>query len=526
MEINPQKVVANYPAPQYTPCGPYPLPLDIYNPRQAVWNGSPFWLDPYQQLFNVQQSGDYILNPGHYYNIETTAGGDVYCVFDRDEIEPGDTAYIVILHQAEDGTLWDFDESCRFEVGMIEGCGGGNILVDTIQDKYFYDVAQPVMFVADSTILDTSITVGVRVGLIEGDGGGTASSPIHNNDLKDIHQLEKSKQTPVGNFIQKLKNEKYKKLTELKQKYIGTKQKLKAGIKENGNHYPLPSNPTEDYCFAGPFQTTPNTDAEVVVGGNDNWCDTIIICNSNEYLPNIILNQVPNGYYGLDICADTVRPLEGVNTFWTDTLYTFELSLCNNDQRQKLWFNINDNHTLKINYSYAICEGNLPPGQNCQFVDDWTGISETLDCDQYEAILHATYFYGNHSTPCYFFRNIIYAHEMEHIMDYQSAIDAAKISFYDGLDSVSVICSDFENMNSAKIYIQSLLDDRFNHFKRSGREEFIKIQMIGALRSETELGIKSYEQDVQNRKSVRAIINSQIDEANNTYGCSIIHLYE
>ena len=80
VEIDPQKVIANYPAPQYTPCGPFPLSLDIYNPRQAVWNGSSFWLDPYQQLFNLQNSDGYALWADHYYNIETTAGGNYFSI--------------------------------------------------------------------------------------------------------------------------------------------------------------------------------------------------------------------------------------------------------------------------------------------------------------------------------------------------------------------------------------------------------------------------------------------------------------
>ena len=59
-------------------------------------------------------------------------------------------------------------------------------------------------------------------------------------------------------------------------KLIGTKPKLKANKKENGNNSPLPGNPTEDYCFPDLFQTTPNTEnAYVVVEGGE--CDGPII---------------------------------------------------------------------------------------------------------------------------------------------------------------------------------------------------------------------------------------------------------
>ncbi|MGQ9799967.1 MAG: hypothetical protein ACUVRG_11910, partial [Ignavibacterium sp.] len=259
-----------------------------------------------------------------------------------------------------------------------------------------------------------------------------------------------------------------------------------------------------------------------VVIKKDEWCDNLIMCNSMQYLPNIILNQVPNGYNGRDICTDEVKPLEGINVYWTDTSYTFELSLCNDDQRQKLWFNINDDHTLKINYSYAICEENLSySGENCQFIDDWTGISDTLDCDQFEAVLHTTYWYGGHANkPCYFFKNIIYAHEMEHVNDYQMAIESAKGDFFSGLDSINVTCKNFENPDSARNFWQHTLKTKFNQFKKRGILEFIKIQKEGEARSGT------YEQDVQNRHSVRAIINSQIDAVNDSYGCTIPYLYK
>ena len=354
-----------------------------------------------------------------------------------------------------------------------------------------------------------------------------ADSGRHGNKTSGKNELKiqlKSKNLDLKKNIKgKTFNYSKERLAALEKKLIGTKPKLKTSKEGNGNNPPLPGNPTEDYCFAGPFQTTPNTDASVVVEGNDNWCDSIIICNSNEYLPNIILNQVPNGYYGLDICADEVRPLEGVNTFWTDTLYTFELSLCNNDQRQKLWFNINDNHTLKINYSYAICESNLPilpSDENCLFIDDWNGISNTLNCDQLEAILHRNYWYGQHSTPCYFFRNIIYTHEMEHVNDYQLAIDLAKASFYDRLDSLVVDCSTFENSNVAKIYLKDFVENKFKDLKIMSRNNFIDIQKEG------ELTPGGYEQNVQERNSVRALINNQIDAVNNMYGCSIPYLFE
>ncbi|MFZ1520137.1 MAG: hypothetical protein WAU11_15265 [Ignavibacteriaceae bacterium] len=400
-------------------------------------------------------------------------------------ISQGDTARVVLKKRGVNG-LEDFAADKLFNVEIVQGLEYGLILDSLSNDtlNIFSNIPQGFKIIAKDSIETDSTNIRIKVTTEE--SGFPEERMIRNN----------------------------------------TKQNKKEIVDDNETQKSDDEIITPDWIIPGPILLEGFGD--VVVKKDGDWCDSLIICNSSEYLPNILLNQVPNGYYGRDICNDEVRPLEGINAYWTDTLYTIDLSLCKNDQRQKLWFSITDNHTLKINYSYAFCEENLIySGENCQFIDDWTGISDTLDCNQFEAVLHATYLYGGHANkPCYFFKNIIYAHEMEHIMDYQSAIDAVKISFYDDLDSVNVICSDFENMNSAKIYIQSLLDDRFNKFKRSGREEFIKIQMIGALRSKTKMSINSYEQDVQNRKSVRTLINSQIDEVNNTYNCSIIHLYE
>ena len=141
---------------------------------------------------------------------------------------------------------------------------------------------------------------------------------------------------------------------------IITNQNPKSEIKENNiaDNDNGTKTITPDFFIITPGQEIEGF-GEVIIKKDGDWCDSMIICTSNEYLPNILLNQVPNGYNGIDICVPNIGQLEGVNAFWTDSLYTFELSLCINDQRQKLWFNITDNHTLKINYSYAICEDNL-----------------------------------------------------------------------------------------------------------------------------------------------------------------------
>lgn len=82
------------------------------------------------------------------------------------ELFPGDTAEVIIKKRLFNGTLTDFDTSQTFEAAMLEGCVLGKILVGDSLDAYFYDVGQPIKFIADTTG-DSSGVVLLRVGLVE-----------------------------------------------------------------------------------------------------------------------------------------------------------------------------------------------------------------------------------------------------------------------------------------------------------------------------------------------------------------------
>ncbi len=230
---------------------------------------------------------DNVINTVEYsfpvkYN-EYPPGQKVYAVFDTSKITPGDMALLVLMKIEENGNLVNFPESARFEVGMIEGCSGGNLLVDGSLDKYFYDVPQPILFLADSTILDTSITVGVKVGLIEDTTVISAGRPMSNTGQgSELKLTNKNKNLTAKNTI-KEKSHSYanERLIALEKKLIGTKPKLKAGSRGSGNNPPLPSNPTEDYCFPGLYKTTTNTNASLVIEGDE--CDEeIVVCENIE----------------------------------------------------------------------------------------------------------------------------------------------------------------------------------------------------------------------------------------------------
>ena len=106
---------------------------------------------------------------------------------------PGDTASVVIKKlMLQDSSIVDFDSSQTFEVAKLEGCMAGDILVGNETGAYFYDVNQPIYFVAvDSIDADSSGTVKLRIGLVE------------NNKFKSKPKLKNTDETGcfTGNFI-------------------------------------------------------------------------------------------------------------------------------------------------------------------------------------------------------------------------------------------------------------------------------------------------------------------------------------
>ena len=87
--------------------------------------------------------------------------------FAKPQLAPGDTTQIILKRRNPDGTLEDFSQWDSFEIGMMEGCEAGEILIGGSLGVYFEEAYQPIYFVASSNLTETD-TVVVRVGLIEG----------------------------------------------------------------------------------------------------------------------------------------------------------------------------------------------------------------------------------------------------------------------------------------------------------------------------------------------------------------------
>ncbi len=149
------------------------------------------------------------------------------------------------------------------------------------------------MFLADSTIPDTSITVGVSVGLIEDTTIIGSSRPVNGTggETEQMMPLKKNNLTSKNNIKEKSHSYANERLIALEKKLIGTKPKSKTNTKGNGNSPPSPSNPNEGYCFTGLFQTTTNTNAEVVVEAN---CDTTRPLLDDDLKNSVIIEILRN----------------------------------------------------------------------------------------------------------------------------------------------------------------------------------------------------------------------------------------
>ena len=84
---------------------------------------------------------------------------------DRDTLSPGDTANILIKSVDASGNTKDYPDTTHFEIGVINGCGLGNILDSNgNMEEYFANVLQPLKFVVNMQADVDTATIVLRVG--------------------------------------------------------------------------------------------------------------------------------------------------------------------------------------------------------------------------------------------------------------------------------------------------------------------------------------------------------------------------
>lgn len=244
----------------------------------------------------------------------------LYLAIEPENVAPGDTALIIIKSRLEDGTLIDFPEWQTFEVKMIEGCALGKILAGEDTARYFYDVPQPIKFIADSL---ASGTVKLIVGLVEEIIG---TRPVQENESDEIEKTSKDK-------LSKQKEDKTKK-----------------EINENPSY-----NPGEEFCPIEEIQSITTEEINFPVGDEcDNYkCDE----NYLQYSPAIKLDIVPPDYAGFDYCNNLVVGAIGL----TDLLFDWEDSDPEKKGKLLVPFKIEELCFDKLNnyWNYSIVSKNI-----------------------------------------------------------------------------------------------------------------------------------------------------------------------
>ncbi len=97
---------------------------------------------------------------------KATIGRQIVVQFEPAELNPGDTALVKIYKKDLNSNLVEFPADQKYEIGIMEGCEYGDLLVNDTSDVYFTNVTGPIKYVAADSIGADSGKVTLRVGII------------------------------------------------------------------------------------------------------------------------------------------------------------------------------------------------------------------------------------------------------------------------------------------------------------------------------------------------------------------------
>jgi hypothetical protein len=378
----------------------------------------------------------------------------IYVAIEPENVAPGDTALIIIKSRQEDGTLIDFPGWQTFELKMIEGCNLGKILAVGDTARYFYDVPQPIKFIADSL---AGGTVGLIVGLVEEIIG---TRPVQENDADKIEEAAKEKQNKLN------------------------KEKSKKEVNENPT-----LNPGAEFCSIEEIQSFTTEEFDFVVG---DVCSALPKCTENNAgkKPAIEVIDLPNGYGGTrDYCLEELGLEYEKGTFlngyftpvyresifeklWKNydgdkLFYDYQLELCYDEYANVIRFGIiGDKLLLKSIVGY--CGDNLPQSiikinnleeLRTKIPQDISSLSQAID----EIKKLKTYGEGG----MYNIEELTWAHELKHLSNYQEQI-VNRVNIYNDLLNYSkfdVTCSGQSNLNEVKDEMKENFDKKLLDFE-------------------------------------------------------------
>ena len=97
---------------------------------------------------------------------KATIGNNIIVQFEPAELSPGDTAVVHIYKKGSGGELIAFPQGQKFEVGLLDGCDYGDLLIDSVRGTYFTNVEEPIKYIVEDSINVDSAKVSLRVGIV------------------------------------------------------------------------------------------------------------------------------------------------------------------------------------------------------------------------------------------------------------------------------------------------------------------------------------------------------------------------
>ncbi|HSW56197.1 MAG TPA: hypothetical protein VLH59_14020, partial [Ignavibacteriaceae bacterium] len=371
--------------------------------------------------------------------------GNIAAIVEPEELAPGDTASITFKRRYLNGTLEDFREWRTFEIGMLDGCTLGNLLVDGTLGQYFYDVAQPVYFVVDPSA--NTGTVKLQVGLV-----GIGTRPIKNNLTNDT-----DKQINTENPKQKLD---LKEITSTRRE-IRTKP-----VEENKKIYENnpPNKPENSNCPLLDFIAPVPSNFEFNVGDE---CDDLNLCVGVPYPEFVQYKMITSGGNNPDVCTpNTIDPITGNIQFQSGGFTALDWRP-DNSQRisaEPCFDNENNNVQFKMVLTDAETNQNSPilkPEAILEVCEDNITSAGVILINSTEQLLNIIRLFPeqipiikadmdsvlsryNAGIIKYKFRQEILVHESEHKKDYESYLASLKTDLLDGkVMDYSLTCEQF-----------------------------------------------------------------------------------
>ncbi|MDQ7816385.1 MAG: hypothetical protein RDU14_05120 [Melioribacteraceae bacterium] len=399
----------------------------------------------------------------------------IKAAFDKGLIAPDDTVNVVVKKVDKDGNESEFTPGTLYEVGIKEGCDIGNILISSGQlGQYFFNVTRPIRFIVNDSLATDSANVVLRIG---------------------VHQDNDTIYLPYSSFVQSQSHKSQP--VELLQTKIG----------ENRSAMSM----TSDYCITNPFEYKAYGLAVGMVKPDD--CSNANPCDAPPKAPNFTVMDHPNGYLGYDICeSESSNRVGGFHPLLDNFESAFEpyaLNLCYNSSTDRWQITPHEN-TISIRAIVSTCYNVTGIQRELIDVSEINNIPEDELCEAIVSInKHLRYPIA--VTPnihFYWLREVIYAHELEHLAVFRDStmkiamskeinLDDRKFpSFREAITYFDISCK--ENNNYLDV-----LNEAYRFYEKTLSKLLIKIydvhEVVKNQTNETKFHSRSNIQDTVNK---------------------------